>query len=179
VTAASAFRSGSGGAAVPYRRFGGQVVHHGDAVAVRKTDAVHAVGPDVDRQLGPLDGGKAEAAEEFRLEGQAEKLGDAEVPGLRHAGFHQTGCDSPAAVGRRDHQGSDFGQGFPAELKGAAARHRPVFRIDRDAEIPQMIVEAAKGPGHQVSLARVGVQQLVDGRDVRNGGFSDVHCVSA
>ncbi len=50
----------------------GQVQEHGDFVAVRKFDAIDAIGPDNGQQVLPGDDLEAETLEKFRRQGQEE-----------------------------------------------------------------------------------------------------------
>jgi hypothetical protein len=70
-------------------------------------------------------------------------------------------------------QRPDFSKIFPTELQRAAADYSPIGRVFINTEIPNMIIQLTQGPGKQLFLFTILLQQLMNHFDVFDGGFTN------
>jgi hypothetical protein len=147
-------------------------------VAIRKFRTLNAIAPHLVGELALINGPEPEPLEKNRLIGQGKDPGDSQMIGLGQTGLDQLPAN-PTALGFLNHgQGADLRQVFPADMQGAYSEHLSGlgiirFPLDKNLEIPQLVVQGAQGSAKEKPLVGKMLEQGIHSLDIVHSGVTN------
>jgi len=143
----------------------------GDFGALGKDGAMDAIAPDFVREVGFVDGAKAEAREPAGLIGEDEDFFNAEVVGLADEFFDHGLADAGAPAVVVNNDGANLGKVGPVDVHGGCADD--FVAVERDDEFAECFVNLAEAFGQHRGARGPEGDEPVNFGGVDNAGAFD------